>query len=681
MGRQAACKIRNTGIIAHIDAGKTTLSERILYYCQKIHKMGEVHDGAATMDFLPEEQERGITISSACTTCNWNSQQINLVDTPGHMDFTMEVERCLRVLDSAVAVFCAVGGVEPQSETVWRQADEYELPRLAFINKLDRQGASFERVLNDMRDKLKAKPVLLNLPDGESEQFSGLLDLLTQKKMLFDESDQGKTITRIDFSAKESEIADKWRNELEEIVAEVDDEFLGKWLEGNFNTEDLKAAIARATRRNLVVPVFCGSALRNIGVQPLLDGVCSFLPSPVTARETLAINPQGEKENINCNSAAGILGLIFKVEMSQGRKNCFLRLYSGTLEEGTQLINMRTGKIERCGRLYRVHADRRIQVEKLEAGDIALVSGLRNCQTGDTVASPQFKYMLEPPQNYPAVISFSLEPRNADEAKILDEALNRYSQEDPAFFFQLDEENGTRIISGMGELHLDVILERLGREYKIEPRKGNPQAALRETVSKDARKRAIFDREFGKDHQFGEVEVLVEQLPRAAGVEIVFSDEEETVSQENAKSRALWKGVIQEGIKAVLQSGPLAGWPVTDIQIKITYINYTDSRTTMPGLEMAASLALREAILNAGPVLLEPIMQVEISVPEEFLGASLQLLQQNNGKIEDIEDKEGLKKIRAVAPMRSLFGFATKLRSSTQGRAGYALSFRCHDVP
>lgn len=680
MAEKPGEQIRNTGIIAHIDAGKTTLSERILFYCQKIHRMGEVHDGAATMDFLPEEQERGITISSACTSCEWKKRQINLVDTPGHMDFTMEVERCLRVLDSAVAVFCAVGGVEPQSETVWRQADEYGLPRLAFINKLDRQGASFIRVLEEMANKLKVKAAPLNVPAGEGEDFKGLIDLLSGKKLVFDSEDQGKTVREEDLNGSEKEVFEKWRKALEESVAEADDIFLELWLEGNFKNSDLVEAIGRATQQNHIVPVLCGSALRNIGVQPLLDAICQFLPDPVHVRPARLIRPDGESNAVECSSNSPTLALVFKVEMSQGRKNCYLRLYSGSLKEGDSLVNMRTGKTERAGRLFRVHADRRQQIEKAEAGDIILLGGLRDIKTGDTLASPPGCGLLEPAQNCPAVISYSLEPRNSEEAKILDEALSRYVEEDPALFFQLDEENGLRIISGMGELHLDVTLEKLGREYKIIPRKGQPQAAMRETVRGSAKSRSVFDREFGKEQQFGEVEVMVEALPRGAGTQISF-DLNDEAGQESEKNRALWQNAVSDGIRAVLQSGPLAGWPATDLKATVTHANRQDSRATLPGLEMAASHAMRDAMLQADPVLLEPLMQVEITVSEEFLGASLQLLQQNGGKIELLEEKNGIKKIQALAPMRRLFGFATRLRSSTQGRASYSISFRCHDIP
>lgn len=671
--------IRNTGIIAHIDAGKTTLSERILFYSQKIHKMGEVHDGAATMDFMPEEQERGITINAACTSCQWNDCQINLVDTPGHMDFTMEVERSLRVLDSAIGVFCAVGGVEPQSETVWRQADEFDLPRIAFINKIDRTGANFERVLKEIKDKLNANTLPLVLPSGEGDQFSGLINLLEGKKLVFYEKDQGKTIIYHDLNQEEHKYANTWLDKTLETLAENDDEFLDLWLNGNYSKEDILKAIKRATLSRKAIPVYCGSALRNCGVQPLLDGLCTFLPSPFEARPAIAFKKNGEKIEISPDKIKSPLALAFKIELGEGRKNCFFRLYSGSLKESDQLLNMRTGKYERINRMYRIHADRREQVSQISAGDIGLIVGFRDVQTGDSLVSPDLSCFLEPVQDNPVVISYSLEPANAEEAKILDEALARYVQEDPALAWQIDEENGLRILSGLGELHIEVTLERLEREYKIHPRKGQPKAAMRETIQSRGNARILFDREFGKERQVGEVEVEVEALPRNSENEIFFPENEEN-RQESKKNQLLWQTAVRDGISSVLQSGPLAGWPIQDVRVTVKDVARQENLTTLAGLEMAASQACREALMNAKPVLLEPIMKIEIIIPEDFLGPSLQLIQQNGGKINSIEDKGSIKKIEAYAPMRQLFGFATRLRSSTQGRAGLSMSFHSYDI-
>lgn len=672
--------IRNIGIIAHIDAGKTTLSERVLFYCQKIHRLGEVHDGAATMDFMPEEQERGITISAACTTCLWGDKNINLVDTPGHVDFTMEVERCLRVMDSAVGVFCAVGGVEPQSETVWRQSEKFGLPKIAFINKMDRTGADFKAVLDAMRERLGAVPVPLNIPLGSGDSFQGVLDILDAKRLFFDPEDQGQTIRKYPCTAEELAQLAPWKEYLLEKVAEADDEFLELWLDGSFTDNDIQLALARACKKSAITPVLCGSALRNIGVQPLLDAVCALLPSPDERPPVPATIDNGDIIKITPQIKAQPIGLVFKVVMEGARKNCFIRLYTGRISEGETLLNSHTGKRERIGRLYRLHADRKEQLEHLEAGDIAAITGFADAHTGNTYSARKDRPVLETITVQAPVITLALETKNADESKILEEALQRYVEEDPTLHYENDEESGLRTISGMGELHLEVILERLAREYKISPRVGAPQVVARETINKNACARFNFDKELGKEHHQGEVEIELESLPRNSGTVVLVGDflPEDPVESKKLLPQPYLQGVL-DGIDDGLQSGPLAGWPVTDVQVTVKDIKRQEGLTTVPGLRMAAVHALRDAILKGSPTLLEPVMRLEISCPDDFLGAILTLVQQNGGLVEDVEDHGVLKIVKANAPLRKLFGFSTRLRSSSQGRAAFIMSFKSFD--
>ena len=674
--------IRNIGIIAHIDAGKTTLSERILFYARKIHRMGEVHDGAATMDYMPEEQERGITITSACITCDWNDTNINLVDTPGHVDFTIEVERCLRVLDGAVGVFCAVAGVEPQSETVWRQSERFEIPKLAFINKIDRTGANFEAVLESMRARLMANPVPLAVPLGQGEDFRAVLDLLSGMKLVFDPADQGQTITKTPFTPEEEKIAAPWREQLLEKLAEADDVFLEKWLEGSQTAADIKDALRRATLGRKLSPVYCGSALRNTGVQPLLDGICAFLPSPADARPALGELEGGRSEVIADDPAADPVALVFKIIMENGRKLSFIRLYAGTIREGQSLKNSSAGQIDRVGRISRLLADRREKLDEVCAGDIAAVIGLRNAKTGQTYCAPNRNVRLEAIDSWPPVITIALEPRNADEGKILDDALARYLEEDPTLRASTDEDTGMRMLSGMGELHLDVIMERMGREYGISPRKGQPQVVMRETILGEGNADVVFDRELGKERHQGEVSINVSPRQRGEGNVIVMGD---FLPADPKEARKILPdphiNAVMEGLNHALQSGPATGWPVCDVRVTITGIRRTEGLTTIPGCHMAAGQALREAISAAGPVNLEPQMKVEISVPEEFLGNAIGLFNQAQGKVEDVADHAGLKILRGSAPLRRLFGFPTSLRSVTQGRAGFAMSFEKFDLP
>ncbi|MDE7371243.1 MAG: elongation factor G [Desulfovibrio sp.] len=681
--------IRNLGIIAHIDAGKTTLTERMLFYSRKIHRMGEVHDGSATMDFMPEEQERGITIASACTTCQWQRATLNIIDTPGHVDFTIEVERSLRVLDGAVGVFCAVGGVEPQSETVWRQSEQFGVPKIAFVNKMDRPGADFAAVLEAMRGHLKANAVAVTAPLGQGDAFAGVLDLIDRETLTFSTEDQGSTVARAPWAPEEEALGAPWREQLLERLAEADDTFLELWLEGAPTEADIRAALRRATLARTVVPVFCGSALRNTGVQPLLDGVRDYLPSPLDVPPPFGLTPDGGEVRIEPDPAAPLAALVFKVVVENGRKLAFARVYAGAVREGETVRVLGLSpegapreQAERVGRIFRLHADRREQLEAVGTGDIAALVGLRSARTGDTCCGRGRDVRLEAIAVQPPVITLALEPRNADEGKTLDEALARYAEEDPTLAVSLDEDSGLRMVSGMGELHLDVLLERMRREYGIGPRAGQPQAVLRETVSREGGAQVVFDREFGKERQQGDVSVSVAPRARDAGNLVRVGDFLPADEREARKllPQAYLEAAL-EGVRDGLQSGVATGWPVVDVEVVLTGVARTEGLTTLPGCRMAAAQALREALTEARPLTLEPIMKTEITVPEEFLGAAIGLFTTASGKVEDVEDQAGRKLLRGRAPLRRLFGFSTALRSATQGRAGLTLSFDRFDAP
>ena len=674
--------IRNIGIIAHIDAGKTTLSARMLFYSRKMPLMGEVHDGAATMDYMPEEQERGITITSACTSCQWREKMINLIDTPGHVDFTIEVERSLRVLDGAVGVFCAVGGVEPQSETVWRQSEHFAVPKIAFVNKMDRLGADFEAALEAIRRRLQTNAVAVTAPLGQGESFAGVLDLISGETLTFDPADQGRTVLRVPFSPREATLAAPWRETLLEKLAEADDKFLELWMEGSFSREDVRAALRRATLSRALTPVLCGSALRNAGVQPVLDAVCDYLPSPLDVPAPVGRDVQGREEAVEPDPDAPPVALVFKVLMENGRKLSFLRLYAGQIREGDSLRNVTRKSDDRVGRIFRLHADRREQLESASAGEIAAVVGLRTAHTGETYAARARELVLESIEAYAPVLTLALEPRNADEGKTLDEALARYVEEDPTFQVSLDDDSGTRMISGMGELHLDVLLERMRREYGISPRAGQPQVVLRETVRREAEAEAVFDKELGKEHHQGAVALRVAPLPRHTGNQVTVGDFLPADPQEARKilPPALLQAAL-DGVRDGLQSGELTGWPLVDVAVTLTNVERREGLTTIPGCHMAAGQALREALSKAAPVALEPVMRVEINVPEDFLGPAISLFTAAGGKVEDLEDHAGRKLLRGTAPLRRLFGFSTSLRSATQGRAGLMLAFDRFDLP
>lgn len=674
-------RIRNIGVIAHIDAGKTTLSERMLFYTRKIHRMGEVHNGTATMDYLPEEQERGITITSACTTCEWQGHEINIIDTPGHVDFTIEVERSLRVLDGAIGVFCAVGGVQPQSETVWRQSEQFGVPKIVFINKIDRIGANFEAVLDSLHSRLGVNCLPLTIPRGQGEDFVGIIDLISLENLHFSVEDQGQECLRRPLNAEEHTLAVPWRELLLERLAEADDTFLDLYLAEKYTLADIQNALRRATMANKASPVLCGSALKNSGIQPVLDAVCAYLPSPLDVPALTGENAQGERVTVRASADAPLSALVFKVLVEDGRKLCFMRLYAGRINEGENLRNISQKSDDRIGRIYRMHADRREQIATASAGDIVALVGLRSALTGSTYGAREHPVLLEPIAAYEPVITLALEARNADEGSVLDEALLRYSTEDPTLFVQTEEGSGHRMVSGMGELHLDVLLERIKREYSISPRAGQPQVVCRESVCKTAECTGVFDRELGKEHHFGSVTLSVAPQARGAGNTVMLGDFVPTDPRERAKLwQQAWLDAAVQGAQDCLQSGVLNGYPVQDVRVLITGMERREGISSSAGYHMAAGMALRESLAAAQPVSLEPLMLVEISVPESFLGPAISLFSSCSGKVENLQDQAGQKIVQGLAPMRQLFGFSTSLRSVTQGRAGLVMKFERFDT-
>ncbi|MDL2306407.1 elongation factor G [Desulfovibrio sp. OttesenSCG-928-C06] len=689
MSKQTAYlkKLRNIGIIAHIDAGKTTLSERILFYTRKIHRMGEVHEGAATMDFMPEEQERGITIVSAVTTCEWDGHVINLIDTPGHVDFSIEVERSLRVLDGAVGVFCAVGGVEPQSETVWRQAEKFGVPRLAFINKMDRLGASFSAVLDDMREKLGVRPVPLVVPLGEGEEFEALIDVLGMERIDFDPASLGREFTRRPLDDEEAALAAPWRESLLDALGDLSDEVMEKYLAG----EELPADLLHATVRKGVlsrafVPVYSGSALKNCGVQMLLDGICAYLPDPSEAVPQEAEELKSRKSDgesgllLETDPDGPLAALVFKIYMEAGRKLSLVRVYSGRLREGMACLNSTRNQLEKIGRIFRLDVDDREQITEALAGDIVALQGVRSASTGDTLSLPDQPFLLENIASYRPVISIAIEPRNSAEGEKMDEILGRFMLEDPTVQVEMDDDSGQRIVSGMGELHLEILLERMKREHALEPRAGNPQVVCQETVSGTAEACGEFDRELGDIRHYGQVCLRVSACERGSGNRVVwaFDVEDKGAAKPQPWPRA-WIESVEQGIDDTLQSGVIQGFPVQDVQVEVVSMQRNDC-SSQAGYHMAAVSALKSALAAARPVLLEPIMYLEISVPDSHLGAALNLLSSHSGRVSDMQERGDLKVVKALAPMRELFGFSTYLRSSTQGRAGLIMRFEHFDA-
>jgi len=666
--------IRNIGIIAHIDAGKTTVTERILYYTGRSYKIGEVHDGEAVMDWMPDEQERGITITSAVTTCHWKGNEIQVIDTPGHVDFTIEVERSLRVLDGAIGVFCAVGGVEPQSETVWRQADKYLVPKIAFINKLDRVGADFLGTVDMMKERLDANPLILQLPVGSEDQFSGVIDLVEMKQIIWDEESLGATYRSGEISQENMQTAQDYREKLVEAVAEIDDDIMEAYLsEAPVSSAALLSAIRRSTMELRGVPVLCGSALRNKGIQPLLDAIVGFLPSPVDVPPMTGTDPDtGESIICTPKDTEALAALIFKVSMIEGRKLSFARVYSGKLKAGGEVFNPSRNKKEKLSRILRIHANKRERINDAGAGSIVGVVGLKDSSTGETLCQADRPIVLEEIEFYEPVISVAVEPKTHSDQEKLDEVLEKFTAEDPTLRVRKDEDTGQTILSGMGELHLEVITSRMLREFNTRVNVGKPQVVYRETIQSEAVGSAVFDKEITGQRHYGEVKLRLEPLPRGTGKR--FRSE---ISGEIIPDGFI--PAIEKGVMESLESGALMGYPVVDVEAVLVNGAFKESLATELAYTVSTSMACKEALSNGTPYLLEPIMDVEVYVPEAFMGDVIGDLNARGGKIESINAKIGAQVIKATVPLSRMFGYSTNLRSASQGRGTFSMQFSHFD--
>ncbi|KJS32633.1 MAG: elongation factor G [Desulfatitalea sp. BRH_c12] len=665
---------RNIGIIAHIDAGKTTVTERILYYTGRSHKLGEVHDGEAVMDWMVDEQERGITITSAVTTCPWRNRDIHIIDTPGHVDFTIEVERSLRVLDGAIGVFCAVGGVEPQSETVWRQADKYRVPKLAFVNKMDRIGADFFRTVEMIKTRLKANTLLLQVPLGSEDTFLGVIDLIRMKAVVWDDDTLGASFRDIDVPEEELARATDFREKLIETVAEVDDALMEAYLsETPIGPEMLAAAIRKATIDLKLVPVLCGSALKNKGVQPLLDAVVDYLPSPADLPPMQGIHPD-TGEPVDCPPADNkpLAALIFKVAMIEARKLTFVRVYSGRLEAGKEVYNPFRKKKEKISRLLQMHANKRERLDVAGAGSIVGVIGLKDSSTGETICSADNPVILENIEIYEPVISMAVEPKTHSDQDRLQEVLEKFVDEDPTLRVQQDADTGQMILSGMGELHLEVIISRMRREFNTQVNVGKPQVVYRESIEQSAQGAAVFDKEVAGQRHFGEVRLLLSPLARGTGNRFVSKVGETVLPPVFVKA-------VEKGVMESLESGTVMGYPVVDVEAVLVDANYKDSQGSELAYKVSAAMACKEALASGNGFLLDPIMRVEVFVPEEFMGEVIGDLNARSGKIEAIEPKIGVQAIQAVVPLARMFGYSTSLRSATQGRGTFTMQFSHFD--
>lgn len=671
MGRQYSLKnTRNIGIMAHIDAGKTTTTERILYYSGKIHKIGDTHDGAAQMDWMQQEQERGITITSAATTCIWKDHRINIIDTPGHVDFTVEVERSLRVLDGAVALFDAKSGVEPQSETVWRQADKYGVPRICFINKMDATGADFFASIETIRDKLRTNPVPLEIPIGAEDKFVGVVDLITMKAHIY-KDELGTDIDITDIPEELKDQAEEYRNLLIENVAEHDEEIMMKYLEGEELTEDeIKAAIRKGTMNLGMNPVLCGSAYKNKGVQPLLDAILDFMPSPLDVPAITGIIP-GEEEpsERKASDDEPFSALAFKIVTDPFvGKLAYFRVYSGVLQSGSYVYNSTKGKRERIGRIMMMHANKREEVETVYAGDIAAAVGLKDTTTGDTLCDMDNEIILEKMEFPEPVISVAIEPKTKASQEKMSIALQKLAEEDPTFRTYTDEETGQTIIAGMGELHLEIIVDRLLREFKVEANIGNPQVSYRESITKPSESDMKYARQSGGRGQYGHVKIKLEPQEEGSGFEFVNAIVGGAIPKE-------YIGSVEEGIKEASESGVLGGYPVLDIKVTLYDGSYHEVDSSEMAFKIAGSMAFKDANRKADPALLEPMMKVEVTTPDEYLGDVMGDISSRRGKINGMNPKDGIHILDAYVPLGEMFGYATDLRSNTQGRATYSMQF------
>ena len=661
-------KTRNIGIMAHIDAGKTTATERILFYTGRNYKIGDTHDGTATMDWMEQEQERGITITSAATTCQWNNHRINIIDTPGHVDFTVEVERSLRVLDGSVTVFCAKGGVEPQSETVWRQADHYRVPRMAFVNKMDIMGADFFNVVRMMHDRLKCNAVPLQLPIGAEDTFRGVIDLIKMQSYVFYD-DLGKDERIEDIPEDMKDLAEEYHENLIEAVASLDDTLMEKYLEGEELTEaEIKAAIRKGTINNEFVPVLCGTAYRNKGIQPLLDAIVDYMPAPTDIPDIKGINPDTEEEDSRPSSDdAPFAALAFKIATDPYvGKLCFFRVYSGSITTGSSVYNSTKGIRERLGRILQMHANHREDIEQVYSGDIAAAVGLKNTTTGDTLCDEKAPIILESMEFPEPVIRVAIEPKTKAGQEKMGIALMKLAEEDPTFKTYTDEETGQTIIAGMGELHLEIIVDRLLREFKVEANVGAPQVAYKETIRKAVDQETKYARQSGGKGQYGHVKIHVEPNESGKGYEFVNNIVGGAIPKEYIPA-------VDQGIQGAMQSGVLAGYPVVDVKVTLFDGSYHEVDSSEMAFKIAGSMALKEATRKADPVILEPIMKVSVNVPEEYMGDVIGDLNSRRGQIQGMEARGNAQQIDAMVPLSEMFGYATDLRSRTQGRGQYTM--------
>ncbi|WP_338818592.1 Elongation factor G [Moorella thermoacetica] len=663
-------KTRNIGIMAHIDAGKTTTTERILFYTGRVHRMGEVHDGNAAMDWMIQEQERGITITSAATTCFWRNHRINIIDTPGHVDFTVEVERSLRVLDGAVAVFCSVGGVEPQSETVWRQADKYGVPRIAYINKMDRVGADFFRGVRMIAERLGANPVPIQLPIGAEDSFQGMVDLINMKAIYYTD-ELGTTLDEEPIPAEMEDLVQEYREKLLEAVAESDEELMIKYLEGEELTpEEIKAGIRKATIAVKMVPVLCGSSFKNKGVQPLLDAIVDFLPAPTDVPAIQGVDPEtGDEDERHSSDNEPFAALAFKIMADPYvGKLTFFRVYSGTLKSGSYVYNSTKGRRERIGRILRMHANHREEIDEAYAGDIAAAVGLKETTTGDTLCDEQHPIVLEAMEFPEPVISVAIEPKTKADQEKMSIALQKLAEEDPTFRMYTDQETGQTIISGMGELHLEIIVDRLLREFKVGAKVGRPQVAYKETIRRPVKAEGKFIRQTGGHGQYGHVIIEIEPQEPGKGYEFVNKIVGGVIPKEYIPA-------VDAGIQEAMANGVLAGYPVVDVRATLVDGSYHEVDSSEMAFKIAGSLAFKDAAKKAQPVLLEPVMRVEVVVPDEYMGDVIGDLNSRRGRVEGMEPRAGAQVIRAHVPLAEMFGYATDLRSRTQGRGTYVMQF------
>ena len=669
--RIALNKIRNIGIMAHIDAGKTTTTERILYYTGKLHRMGEVHEGAATMDWMEQEKERGITITSAATTCYWKDHRINIIDTPGHVDFTAEVERSLRVLDGAIALFCSVGGVEPQSETVWRQADKYKVPRIAFVNKMDRVGADFLNAVQMMKDRLKTNAVPIQLPIGNGDMFSGIIDLITMKARMYNEETLGATFEEIDIPASFEKQAKEYRQKLLEAVSDVDDTLLEKFLEGKeITSEEIIRVLRQATIEVKIIPVLCGSSFKNKGIQNLLDRVIDLLPSPSDVGGIMGHHVYKDDQVIrDISEDEKFTALAFKIMTDPYvGKLTFFRVYSGKASAGSTIINSVSGKKERLGRILQMHANSRVDIKEVYCGDIVAAVGLKNTRTGDTLCDVSDPIILEQITFPEPVIQIAIEPKTKADQDKLDMSLSKLSDEDPTFRVAVDEETGQTLISGMGELHLEIIIDRMQREFKVSANIGKPQVSYKETIKSKVSQEGKFIRQSGGRGQYGHVKIEIE--PNEKGKGYVFEN-------------AIVGGVIpkeyipavSKGIQEAMRNGVIAGYPLVDVKVKLYDGSMHDVDSSEMAYKIAGSIALKEGVKKANPILLEPIMEVEVVTPDEYMGDVMSNISSRRGKVEGMSPRSDAQVIKSLVPLSEMFGYATVLRSMTQGRAIYSMQF------